>query len=172
MAHWPSAAVSSKLETIFRISKAINADRKQLIRFWQLLDLSLPETSFPPFPAGKKKFYLQLAKQLTRMDHGFALIAWRNDEAVGCICSHLYDKPESTTTPIGVMYNLWVEPSARRRGLATMLAQKAEELSHEIGAQGMQVSWRNDPVAEYFWRSRGYHAYETLAGKTFKPNEP
>lgn len=155
------------MDSLISIGRASSSERKQLISFWQQLDASLPDTSFPSFAAGKNKFYQQLAKQLTRMEHGFALIAWREDQALGCICGHLYDKPESTVTPIGVIYNLWVEPSARRLGVASMLATEAEIQLRALGAKGLQVSWRQDPVAEYFWRSQGFAAYETLAGKTF-----
>jgi len=127
--------------------------------------LSLPPNSFGSSPAGKKRFYHQLARQITKMDHGFALIAYLNADAVGCISGHLYDKPESINSPVGIVYNLWVEPEVRRQGLASLLAQEAESRLRELGARSFQVAWREDPTAENFWRKRGYQAYETMAGK-------
>lgn len=99
------------------------------------------------------------------MDHGFALLAWADKQAAGTICAHLYDKTESAHSPVGIIYNLWVDAPYRRQGLATQLAAAAEEYLHEIGARSFQVAWRQDATAEYFWRSRGYSAYETLGGK-------
>lgn len=164
--------VVTLLDTDFLITRATSSDRRQLIRFWERLDISLPATVFESSPAGKKKFYQKLARQITRMEHGFALIARHKKEPAGCICAHLYDKPESTRTPVGIVYNLWVEPPMRRQGLATALAAEAETRLQQLGAQGMQVAWRQDPTAEHFWRSRGYAAYETLAGKSVDPIDP
>lgn len=100
------------------------------------------------------------------MDHGFALLGWLDDQIVATISGHLYDKPEALNTPVGILYNLWVEPHARRKGLATMLADEAEQRLKTIGARSLQVAWREDDTAEAFWRQRGFGAYETLAGKT------
>ncbi|BFM05910.1 hypothetical protein GCM10025791_21660 [Halioxenophilus aromaticivorans] len=161
------------MDAKFHITRAKNSDRRQLIRYWEQLDLSLPENPFGASPSGKKKFYAQLARQLTKMDHGFALIGWHGKQAAGTICAHLYDKIESTYSPVGIIYNLWIDPQFRRQGLASQLATAAEEYLHEIGARSFQVAWRNDPTAEYFWNSRGYAAYETLGAKVApKPVAP
>ncbi len=99
------------------------------------------------------------------MEHGFALLAWQNQQAIACICGHIYDKPESTHSPVGIIYNLWVEPEGRRRGLATQLVKNTEIKLKEVGAKSFQVAWRNDPIAEQFWQSLGYGGYEILGGK-------
>ncbi|WP_317929978.1 GNAT family N-acetyltransferase [Halioxenophilus sp. WMMB6] len=153
------------MKPLFTLSRATASDRSQLIQFWTKLDDSLPPTAFGSSPSGKKKLYQKLARQLTSMDHGFALMAWREKQPVACVCGHIYDKDESINTPVGILYNLWVEPDARRQQLATQLVDEAEVRLRSLGAKSFQVAWRNDPTAESFWRRRGYQGYETMAGK-------
>ena len=149
----------------FQIIEALAADRKLLNKFWHKLDASLPPTVFGSSAAGKKKLQQRLARQITAMQHGFALLTWHDKQAVACISAHVYDKPEALNTPVGIIYNLWVEEEFRRRGLASKLVKEAESRLRQLGALSFQVAWRNDPTAAAFWQRLGYQDYEVLAGK-------
>jgi GNAT superfamily N-acetyltransferase len=154
----------------FVIRRAQAADRKTLLNLWLKLDQHLPETLFGSAERGKKKLHQRLARQLTTVDFGFALIAWCDNQPAGCVAAHLFDKPESTRTPVGILYNLWVEADFRRRGLASQLADQAEAMLFDLGAKSLQVAWRVTGPGQQFWEGRGFASYEVMAAKL--PPEP
>ena len=148
------------------IRQALPEHSNILIDFWLKLDQSQPSSSISGFTAERAHFHQQLAEQLTSQTTAIALIAWQKQTAVASICGHLHQNPQLTHSPLGIIYNLWVEPNQRRKGIAQSLVQQVEEVLQQQGAKSLQVAWRQDKTAEQFWQKLGYLAVETIAAKS------
>ncbi|GLS25881.1 GNAT family N-acetyltransferase [Marinibactrum halimedae] len=161
-----------------------------LLSFWEALSSHLPESVFPSNQAAQKERLQSLAEHVTSSSASVALLAIssvrnkrkgeqtkvgsRNlDEAViGCIAGHIHDRPEFDTSPLGILYNLWVSAEFRRQGVGRTLVLALENQLREKGAKALQVAWRHSErenisseAAAAFWQRLGYLHYESIAGK-------
>ncbi len=160
-----SGVMQPKVKFDYKIRLADPKDSRVLIDLWQKLDYSLPPTPFIANYKYRKEFHQALAQQIGSNINSVTLISCLDDMIIGCACGYLYEKPEALNSPVGLIHNVWIEPEFRRKGIAKQLISALEQELAERGAKSHQVSWRDVPTAQAFWRSMGYAPYETVAAK-------
>ncbi len=151
--------------TDMQLKRAQLSDIEPLVTFFDRLDRALPPSPLDALSDKRAAFNRQLAEQLTGSTRGAALIGYLEQQAVGVICGHLHENPQLRQPIVGVVYNLWVEPASRRQGLGNALADRIEAELKQLGAQNIQVAWRQDAAAAAFWQQRGFIPFETIAAK-------
>jgi ribosomal protein S18 acetylase RimI-like enzyme len=111
--------------------------------------------------AGARKF---LRKRLTR-DESVVFLAMDGKEAVGFV--QLYPTFDSVTMQsVWILYDLYVEPMVRKRGVAKLLMERARRFAKEAKAKGLILETAVDNVAaqklyeQLGWkRDKAFHRY-------------
>ena len=100
----------------------------------------------------------------------FALICERDGERAGCLMAGIEAASVGwTDRPIGHISICWVEPSARRRGVAAELTAAAEKELRHRGADLAELSYIvGNPEAEAAWERLGYEPHQVRAVKRLR----
>jgi N-acetylglutamate synthase-like GNAT family acetyltransferase len=96
----------------------------------------------------------------TYLQQGQAVLAWLNNQAVGCVCYH----QEGTHVYFG---RLSVLPACRQHGVGLALVTYVEQQARALGAQRVRLSVRIAlPHLQAYYERLGYRivGYETHAG--------
>ncbi len=149
------------------IRTALAEEVPSIVTLWQAID-AFPE-SIRPFGGDshdKPDQAHQLIKHALRSDKALVLVATIDDDIVGTISGHVFDKPAVNLTCVGVIYSLWVNEDHRSQGIGGSLLSTLETGLKHKGAKALQVGWDTaNHHAELWWQKRGYSPYETIASK-------
>jgi ribosomal protein S18 acetylase RimI-like enzyme len=105
----------------------------------------------PPDPDGSRRF---LSERVTRGESAVFLA-----EETGSILgfTQLYPTFASLSMkPWWVLYDLYVVPRARRRGVASLLLERAKQLARETGADGISLETARDNPAQKLYEAFGW----------------
>lgn len=109
---------------------------------------------------GPEAFRKSWLEYFLRTPKFVGLVALLHDEIAGFVVGSVEHDRNGT---IGHIYSLDVSPRYRRRGVASRLLDKAEELFIESGARACNLEVRTDNVAALrLYRKRGYTVTEFL----------
>jgi ribosomal protein S18 acetylase RimI-like enzyme len=105
----------------------------------------------PPDPDGSQRF---LTERLTRGE-SVVFLAEESGSTVGF--TQLYPTFASLSMkPWWVLYDLYVLPEARHRGIASLLLERAKRLARETGADGISLETALDNPAQKLYESLGW----------------
>jgi putative acetyltransferase len=112
---------------------------------WRELDALYPEVLGGPFQPG------DISGKRTAF-----VVAWLDDAAVGCgALQPLMDDDEISIAEIKRMY---VQPSARRCGIARAILMKLEQLASDCGYELVRLeTGTRQPDAIHLYETAGYH---------------
>lgn len=90
-----------------------------------------------------------------------ALVAYDEGTPIGFIKGVFYGNPADRSVPFAVLQSVWVEPQARRQGVAGQLVQQFEDVVKGKGAKqiDLHVDVRNTEGLE-LWSATGYETYQ------------
>ncbi|WP_286238926.1 GNAT family N-acetyltransferase [Neptuniibacter halophilus] len=144
-------------------------DIPRVLEHWCQLNRELPAHHFQPFGTpleeGQRERLQHTLQQCAARDDAVILLASAGGK-LGSIAVILnqhtgFSKPHS-----GVIFNLWIEPEYRRRGLGSELVAAASDWLRAQGATSAQVGWHPDNrAADLFWKQLGFRNYEVIAAK-------
>ena len=133
---------------------------------WQSIDQCSPHQPFGDIAIEKRQRAQELIKHAIDSTDALVFIATTAQEIIGTISGHIYQRPASERSQVGVIYSLWVNQGQRRQGVGQALLSHIEQHLHGMGAQALQVGWdTQNTVAIEWWHKRGYAPYETIACK-------
>ena len=138
---------------------------------WQCIDNALDtERPFGGDSDNKIDYAKSLIEHALRSDKALVLIAVAQEQVIGTISGHMFEKPAVNTPQVGVIYSLWVEQDHRKQGVGKQLLEKLELSLRQKGAQAFQVGWdTGNTIANLWWQKRGYCPYEVIASKMVQP---
>jgi ribosomal protein S18 acetylase RimI-like enzyme len=111
----------------------------------------------PANPDGSRRF---LTERLTRAE-SVIFLAEESASAIGF--TQLYPTFASLSLkPWWVLYDLYVVPSARRKGVASLLLAKAQRLAQESGADGISLETARDNPAQKLYEAHGWKRDEVF----------
>ncbi len=111
----------------------------------------------PADSAGSRSF---LTERLTRAE-SVVLLAEEADTTVGF--AQLYPTFASLSLKRWwVLYDLFVVPAARRRGVASLLLTEARKLAQDSGAAGLSLETARDNPARFLYEARGWKQDEVF----------
>lgn len=89
---------------------------------------------------------------------GAFFVAWIGDDAVGCAgVRQAVDDIDPAVMPAHELKRMYVDPSARRRGIARMLLQHCEQHAASNGASHLVlISGAKQPESLHFYATCGY----------------
>ena len=99
-------------------------------------------------------YLAEVTPALVRAPHGAFLVAWLDDDAVGCGAVKPLDKDAS----IGEIKRMYTAPRARRRGVSRALLVALEARAAELGYGHLQLeTGLAQPEAIALYESHGWH---------------
>ena len=105
----------------------------------------------PADPDGSRRF---LTERLTR---GESVVYLAEDPGATLGFTQLYPTFASLSMkPWWVLYDLYVVPAARRRGVASLLLDRAKQLAQETGADGLSLETARDNPAQKLYEAHGW----------------
>jgi len=105
----------------------------------------------PPDPHGARRF---LTDRLNRGE-SVVFLAEEGGSALGF--TQLYPTFASLSMkPWWVLYDLYVVPRARRKGVASLLLARAKQLAHETEADGISLETARDNPAQRLYEACGW----------------
>jgi ribosomal protein S18 acetylase RimI-like enzyme len=111
----------------------------------------------PPDPDGSRRF---LAERLTRGE-SVVFLAEESGSVLGF--TQLYPTFASLSMkPWWVLYDLYVIPQARQRGVASLLLERAKRLARETRADGISLETARDNPAQKLYESLGWQRDEVF----------
>lgn len=111
----------------------------------------------PADPEGSRRF---LADRLSRGE-SVVYIAEERGTVLGF--TQLYPTFASLSMkPWWVLYDLYVVPTARRRGVASLLLDRAKQLARETGADGLSLETARDNPAQKLYEAHGWKRDEAF----------
>lgn len=111
----------------------------------------------PPDPERSRKF---LAERIAR-EESVVYLAVARATALGFV--QLYPTFASLSMkPWWVLYDLYVVPAARRRGVASLLLARAKQLAQETGADGLSLETARDNPAQKLYEAHGWKKDEVF----------
>lgn len=129
-------------------------------RIIELGSQSIAEGPYKGILADKPEVTTSLAEKLLTMPNAKVLVGEMNGRISAVFAFILFDHYYSGEFVAGEM--IWyVEPEARKSGMALELLWAAEKLAHDMGAKKMQLTAPTDQIAEIYGRLRGYRKVET-----------
>jgi ribosomal protein S18 acetylase RimI-like enzyme len=125
---------------------------------------------FAPLFGAYREFYhraaelersrLYLTERLTRAE-SVVFLAESSSATLGF--TQLYPTFASLSLkPWWVLYDLFVIPSARGRGVASLLLARAQQLARETGADGISLETAHDNPAQRLYEKRGWKRDENF----------
>lgn len=111
----------------------------------------------PPDPERSRKF---LAERIAQ-EESVVYLAVARATALGFV--QLYPTFASLSMkPWWVLYDLYVVPAARRRGVASLLLARAKQLAQETGADGLSLETARDNPAQKLYEAHGWRKDEVF----------
>jgi ribosomal protein S18 acetylase RimI-like enzyme len=105
----------------------------------------------PADPEGSRRF---LTERLTREE---SVVYLAEEGAATLGFTQLYPTFASLSMkPWWVLYDLYVIPAARRRGVASLLLTQAKQLARDTGADGLSLETARDNPAQKLYESHGW----------------
>ncbi|MGA7861459.1 MAG: GNAT family N-acetyltransferase [Thermoplasmata archaeon] len=105
----------------------------------------------PADPDGSRRF---LTERLTR---GESVVFLAEDHTRALGFTQLYPTYASLSMkPWWVLYDLYVVPAARRKGVASLLLDRAKQLAKETGADGLSLETAKDNPAQALYEAHGW----------------
>jgi ribosomal protein S18 acetylase RimI-like enzyme len=102
-------------------------------------------------PEGSRRFLSE------RLDRGESVVYLAEESATPLGFTQLYPTFASLSMkPWWVLYDLYVVPAARRRGVASLLLEKAKQLARETGADGLSLETALDNPAQKLYEAHGW----------------
>lgn len=156
--------------SLYRIKQATVKEQDEILEHWVALTTFLPQQHLCPFGAvdiGARTLQLKGALQNTlEAPQATIFICELDQVVVGSIATVLnqqggYERPSSS-----VLFNLWVEESQRRQGVAGRLLESAYTWLTQHGVTSVQAGWHPDNiVADAFWKKQGFQNYEVISAR-------
>ncbi|WP_415903865.1 GNAT family N-acetyltransferase [Neptuniibacter sp. QD48_55] len=150
----------------FQISVA-GPDRIDVVlKQWQQLTSYLPIHHAKPFglpiPEHLENQLRHTLEQCIERDDAMVFIA-EGDKVCGTIAVILNQQTGYTQPNSSVLFNLWVEPDLRRKGIGQALVVEAKQWLKAQGVTSVQAGWHpGNPEADDFWLKQGFSPYETI----------
>ena len=111
---------------------------------WRELDALYPEVLGAPFQPG------DISGKRTAF-----VVAWVKDAAVGC---GAFQPLMNAETSIAEIKRMYVQPSARCRGIARAILMKLEQLASDCGYKLVRLeTGKRQPDAIHLYETAGYH---------------
>ncbi|WP_415891072.1 GNAT family N-acetyltransferase [Neptuniibacter sp. SY11_33] len=137
-----------------------------VLKQWQQLTSYLPIHHAKPFglpvPEYLEKQLLHTLEQCIERDDAMIFIA-EGDKLFGTIAAILNQQTAYTQPNSSVLFNLWVEPDQRRKGIGQALVAEAKSWLKAQGVTSVQAGWHpGNPEADRFWLKQGFSPYETI----------
>jgi GNAT superfamily N-acetyltransferase len=99
-------------------------------------------------------YLAEVTPELVRAPKGAFLVAWRDDDAVGCGAV----KPLDQDPAIGEIKRMYTAPRARREGVSRTLLVALEARAAELGYRDLQLeTGLAQPEAMALYESHGWH---------------
>jgi ribosomal protein S18 acetylase RimI-like enzyme len=109
----------------------------------------------PADPAESRRFLTE------RLIRGESIVFLAEDSARLLGFTQLYPTFASLSMkPWWVLYDLYVVPAARRRGVASLLLARAKQLARETGADGISLETARDNPAQKLYEAHGWERDE------------
>ena len=132
-----------------RVVRATLQDAERLV---PLFDAYLQFYHRPSDPPAARKF---LAQRLERGESVVFLAEGERADPLGF--TQLYPTFASLSMkPWWVLYDLYVVPEARHRGIASQLLERAKRLARETGADGLSLETARDNPAQHLYEALGW----------------
>jgi ribosomal protein S18 acetylase RimI-like enzyme len=132
--------------------RVIRAGLTDVDRLVPLFNAYLEFYRKPADPARARTF---LTERLRRGESVVFLAETSEDIALGF--TQLYPTFASLSMKTWwVLYDLYVVPEARRRGVASLLLERAKELARESGADGLSLETAKDNPAQKLYEALGW----------------
>ncbi|WP_251445444.1 GNAT family N-acetyltransferase [Vermiculatibacterium agrestimuris] len=157
-----------------RIRVAGAEDMPALLKLYEALYAGLKEQGLP-FDLDREGLEA-MVKTMARSKLCFLAVAEEEGELVGFLCAGVARMDRKLSYQgsgvIGLIHDLYLIPSARGKGLASGLLDRAEAWMAQAGAPvaECQVVWGNELGAE-FWARRGYAPVSVTRAKTLPGKE-
>jgi ribosomal protein S18 acetylase RimI-like enzyme len=150
------------------IRQANKHDIPHLVQCWQAIDqYPQAERPFGGDSADKPRHAKLLLERTLVSPSAVVLVAINEQEQIiGTIAGHVFEKPAVNISHVGVIYSLWVDETERSQGVGQSLLNHLEKALRDKGAQALQVGWDTaNSTAAAWWQKRGYLPYEVIASK-------
>lgn len=152
----------------YEIKTSSIGEQEQVLGMWVHLTHELHEHHYQPFGAPEQERFQILAEVLRNTyDSNRAVIFVAHNsksEFLGTVAVVLNEQTGFCEPHSGVIFNLWVQQSARKKGVGLNLVKAAQAWLQEKGATTVQVGWHPDNVAaDTFWKKLGFRLYEQVA---------
>lgn len=152
-----------------KILSAKEAGWETVYPMWQRLTVELPTYHFAPF--GQPLLEEQSVNQKTTLqgclskEDAEVFIACGDGDTVYGTLSVVRNQQKGYEYPdSAVLFNLWVDPSMRRKKIGTVLVDHAKQWLAAQGVTSVQVGWHPDnSAAALFWCKHGFRQYESIA---------
>jgi len=137
-----------------------------VLKQWQQLTSYLPIHHAKPFGLPVPEYLEQqlqhTLEQCMERDDAEVFIA-EGENICGTIAVILNQQSAYTQPNSSVLFNLWVEPDQRRRGIGQALVEQAKGWLKAQGVTSVQAGWHpGNPEADRFWLKQGFAPYETI----------
>ncbi|MET1101354.1 MAG: GNAT family N-acetyltransferase [Pyrodictiaceae archaeon] len=127
---------------------------KLLVRFYQVNEEFDPLYAMVENPREKA---LELVKKYNNDPRSVLLVALYEGFVVGFIHGEVRENPMLRANPLGVLMELYVHPSYRRRGIARRLIEEASKVLREKGAVAIAAEFPYlNEIAVSFYKKLGF----------------
>ncbi len=125
-----------------------------ILRFYRVNEEFDPLYALKP---DADKVARKLAEKYLEDEKSVILIAVYGDKIVGLVRGEIRENPILESSPLGVVVELYVHPSYRRRGLARLLISEVAQKLKEKGAKAIAAEFPQlNEIALNFYKKLGF----------------
>ncbi len=111
----------------------------------------------------------KLVERYNTDEKSILLVAVEDNQVVGFIHGEVRENPMLSNSPLGVMMELYVHPSYRRRGVAAKLVEAAENELKKIGAKAIAAEFPYlNEIAVSFYDKLGFRPLTAIYVKELR----
>ena len=151
------------MEGKVEIAEAASSDERDIARLsyqvGKMHDDALPDYFCPTSEAE----HLEVIQKMMKDAKAIVLKAVYDGKVCGFACLYLQDTPRKgfVHSKIGYIYNFGVDEAYQRRGIGSMLLEKAEDFLREKGAETVELNvFLFNQRALAFYKKYGYQALD------------
>ncbi len=148
-------------QTTLLIATPESAELVRVAAMWESLQTQVAQLTGKPHLQPNapifREFVLKTLQQMLVAPDRKILVVRDSDRLLGFATASILPRPWLAAGAVGLLSAVWVEPDARRRGLAKRLVQALEDWLKGRDVGFVEVNWDLDNApARDFWRAAGY----------------